>query len=108
MLTTEQARAKFGLNPLDEVTHAIERVVSVCGKDEQFAALARMVRADVIQTLLYTRLCDYLEQLKTTGQVPTLLLVRKQTLTFLALELGKRGLRESLLALSTKSKTKTQ
>ncbi len=105
MLTTEQARTKFGFNPLDEVTHAIARVVAVCGKDEQFAALSRMVRADVIQTLLYTRLCDFLEQLKATGQVPTLQLIRKQTLTFLGLEMDKRGLRETLIALSAKSKT---
>ncbi len=102
MFTVEEATSRFGFNPLAEVVHATSRVQSACGKDQQFQALARMAKSDIVETRVYNALCEWLSSLTPLGRIATLQEIRKFCLQKLAVELSARGLRESVVALSRK------
>lgn len=103
MLSVENASARYGLNPLEEVISTVALVVGACGKKPGFEALARTVQSDVVQTAVYNGLCAYLEKFRAMGFLPEPAVVRKQCLTMLFLQMAHRGFRADMLALTEKT-----
>jgi len=89
MLNPKDAYAQWGVDLAREVATAMAQFRQACQSNSQLQARARCLSLDLVETLLYRRMCQTLTQSPSLGQQPRAL--RLATLKGLGMELRSCG-----------------
>jgi len=102
MINPKEAHQRWGVDLVHQVGQAIARVKQAVDQQPQLQAMLRMTTSDIMETVLFRRLCETLQQHPELAQQPNAL--RIAALKALGQELSAKGFRNDLLALAQQLK----
>lgn len=87
----EQAKQRYGVALLPVITYWRERLARGCERDPSLSELARVLRSDLFESLVFRELCDWLERTRPDPSFLSREVLTRHTLLAAATTLGARG-----------------